>query len=81
MITFNTWADCENYHLKEVPVKGGCRYFGLAEGLLGRLEALEEIYCECWVEENYNHNPTFTVKEQDSTDSSDSYDRLTIHQQ
>lgn len=72
MITFNTWADVHDYWMT-LPIEN--HFAGTQE----ELEAFLKVEFNKWVEENYNHTPTFTVKEQDSTDESDAYDRATCH--
>lgn len=74
MITFNTWVDVEKHYLS-FPVK---RFRMVADGIEDM--ALQFLtHYQNWVEKNYIDTPTFTVKEQDSIDSSDAYDRATCH--
>ena len=74
MQTFNTWVDVEKEYLKET-----VKNYGMVAVSVDDMMAQFNRDYEIWLDKNYNGNPTFTVKEQDSTDSSDAYDRATCH--
>lgn len=76
MITFNNWHDVKVYFVRNVPIKP----LGFSGGK-GEIESYLKEQYDAWAEENYNHNPTFTVKEQDSLNESDAWDRNNHHQQ
>lgn len=74
MITFNTWKEVEE-HFNTLPQNISI----VAEGTEDFKKQLNQKFFD-WVEKNYIDTPTFTVKEQDSTDRSDAYDRSNHHQ-